>query len=413
MQSIRIVETLDPINQIKSRLRARCISQSIDPFDFQRLEEAFHRRIVPAISLPTHRLHHPVTIDQIPMFLAGVLHAAIGMHDQSCQRLAPPIRHRKGVAHRLRFHPIAERPPDDSTAAQIQNTGQVQPALVRRNVGQVCNPGLVDPPAIEATFQDIRRHRLRVCRIGGHSIWFAINRPQRLSQQALSHALMSDCRTLRVQGSNNARSAITLPSFGVNHRHPRIEHCIRQRPIARRTGAPLQIAGPRYVQLPTQPCHWVGVAMSLDPGVPHRDSFAKYAAAFFTISRSSLVLASSRRKRLFSASNSAGEPFMGVAADTTSNFPLRLRRIQFPRLDAGIPSRWAAWLMPTDSANRNASCLYSSVYLRFGAVSLAIALSVHQNIIKILMYVETGQGHPLLPLFLVAYRNVERDVHLV
>src|SRR5204863_9349785 len=56
------------------------------------------------------------------------------------------------------------------------------------------------------------------------------------------------------------------------------------------------------------------------------------------------------------------EPFMGVAADTTSNFPLRLRRIQFPRLDAGIPSRWAAWLMPTDSANRNASCLYSSVY---------------------------------------------------
>jgi len=133
--------------------------------------------------------------------------------------------------------------------------------------------------------------------------------------------------------------------------------------------------------------------MSIDPGVPHRDSFAKYAAAFFTISRSSLVLASSRRKRLFSASNSAGEPFMGVAADTAANLPLRLRRIQFPRLDAGIPSRCAAWLMPTVSANRNASCLYSSVYLRFATVSLAIAFSVHQNIIKILMYVETGQGH--------------------
>ena len=49
--------------------------------------------------------------------------------------------------------------------------------------------------------------------------------------------------------------------------------------------------------------------------------------------------------------------------------------------------------MPTVSANRNASCLYSSVYLRFGTVSLAIAFSVHQNIIKILLYVETGQGH--------------------
>src|SRR5438309_3981545 len=39
------------------------------------------------------------------------------------------------------------------------------------------------------------------------------------------------------------------------------------------------------------------------------------------------------------------------------------------------PNPCAPWLMPTDSANRNASCLYSSVYLRFGAVSLAIALS--------------------------------------
>jgi hypothetical protein len=32
------------------------------------------------------------------------------------------------------------------------------------------------------------------------------------------------------------------------------------------------------------------------------------------------------------------------------------------------------------------------VYRRFGTVSFAISFSVHQNIIKILMYVETGQG---------------------
>jgi hypothetical protein len=132
--------------------------------------------------------------------------------------------------------------------------------------------------------------------------------------------------------------------------------------------------------------------MPLNPGVSHRDSFAKYAAAFFTISRSSLALASSRRSRLFSASSSAGEPFIGVANGTAGNLPALLSRIQFPRLDAGIPSRFAAWLMPTVSANRKASSLNSCVYCRFGAVSLAISLSVHQNIIKILMYVETGQG---------------------
>src|SRR5207302_5690330 len=60
------------------------------------------------------------------------------------------------------------------------------------------------------------------------------------------------------------------------------------------------------------------------------------------------------------------------------------------------PDQGAGSAMPTDSANRNASCLYLSVYLRFGAVSLAIALSVHQNIIKILMYVESGQGQSVV-----------------
>src|SRR5436309_10263925 len=108
MQSIRIVETLDPINQIKSRLRARCISQSIDPFDFQRLEEAFHRRIVSASSLPTHRLHRSETIEQIPMFLAGVLHAR-RMGDtllKNCRRSRTTKANLRTILLRPRLEPV-------------------------------------------------------------------------------------------------------------------------------------------------------------------------------------------------------------------------------------------------------------------------------------------------------------------
>src|SRR4029453_15805662 len=170
------------------------------------------------------------------------------------------------------------------------------------------------------------------------------------------------------------------------------------RPRARRSSTPLQIAAARHLQLSAHACHLVVVAMSFDPGVSHRDSFAKYAAAFFTISRSNLALASSRRRRLFSASSSAGEPLSGPARGRSPSLPLRFNRTQFPKLHIGLPSRLAAWLMPTDSANRNASSLNSSVYCRFGTVSFAISFSVHQNIIKILMYVETGQGHPLRTL---------------
>jgi hypothetical protein len=80
--------------------------------------------------------------------------------------------------------------------------------------------------------------------------------------------------------------------------------------------------------------------MFINPGVLRRDSFAKYSSAFFTISRSNLVLASSRRKRELSASSSLAERFIGVAAPVA--------------------------LPPTDSANRTASTLNSVVYCRFG-----------------------------------------------
>jgi hypothetical protein len=73
MQPIRIVETLDPIDEIKSRLRTGRIPHSIDPLHLQRLEETLHRRIVPTISRATHRWHHAVTIDQAPMLVARVL----------------------------------------------------------------------------------------------------------------------------------------------------------------------------------------------------------------------------------------------------------------------------------------------------------------------------------------------------
>ena len=108
--------------------------------------------------------------------------------------------------------------------------------------------------------------------------------------------------------------------------------------------------------------------MLLDPGLLDRDSRAKYAAAFLTISKSSLVLASSRRRRPCSASRSDDERFTGELLQVaSSSLPARLNRIQCPQLDPGIVNRLAAGLPPIDSAKRTASTLNSVVYCRFGA----------------------------------------------
>jgi len=134
--------------------------------------------------------------------------------------------------------------------------------------------------------------------------------------------------------------------------------------------------------------------MLFNPGVPHRDSFAKYAAAFFTISRSSLTLASSRRNREFSASSSVLGRFTAIApASAPGSFPALLSLIQFHKLESGMPSRFAASPFPADSANLTASSLNSSVYCRLGSdVPLLISFSVHQQVNSVLMYVKSRQG---------------------
>ena len=44
-----IVEAFDPVNDVETHLGARWISELIDSFDLQRLEETLQRRIVPVI----------------------------------------------------------------------------------------------------------------------------------------------------------------------------------------------------------------------------------------------------------------------------------------------------------------------------------------------------------------------------
>ena len=89
------------------------------------------------------------------------------------------------------------------------------------------------------------------------------------------------------------------------------------------------------------------------------------------MSKSSFVLASSRRNRPFSASTSVTDRFTGTAAPSAAvSLPARLSLIQFHRLESGMPNRLAALLPPIDSLSLTASTLNSSVYCRFGTDSL-------------------------------------------
>lgn len=174
----------------------------------------------------------------------------------------------------------------------------------------------------------------------------------------------------------------------------RIQISIGPGSCTRRTTAPLAIACARYAKHPTQAAHTVVVALPHNPGLLHRDPFAKYAVAFRKISTSSLALASSLRSRLFSASRSVGDRRTGpLSADSIDSLPsaIRLRRNQLLHVAVGMPSRQAALCPPTESASRTASTLNSSVYCLSGTVSSIISTSMYIEINRFLLYVEPGK----------------------
>ena len=185
-----------------------------------------------------------------------------------------------------------------------------------------------------------------------------------LSIQTLSNSFMADLKPAIAQITHDPWPAITALTALVDRCHLCIQRRIGYRTFTRFPLPPLAVSGSRNLQLTAHSGHSELVAVSFDPGVFHRDSFAKYAAAFFTISKSSCVLSSSRRSREFSASTSASDLFTGFAPLEASNFPARLRLIQFLRLPSGTPNRLAASLTPTVSPKRIASTLNSFVYFR-------------------------------------------------
>jgi hypothetical protein len=143
---------------------------------------------------------------------------------------------------------------------------------------------------------------------------------QSLAQQALPDAFVTDSVTLAAKRLDDPRPAIGLATLRVKARDIDIQGGIGRRTLTTGSDAPLAIPRVWNVEQTTQTGRWILLADWLNPGVLHRDSFAKNAA-FFTISRSNLAFANSRRSRSFSASNSPA-PQLGLSSGAVFHLEL-------------------------------------------------------------------------------------------
>src|SRR5258707_9027002 len=117
-----------------------------------------------------------------------------------------------------------------------------------------------------------------------------------------------------------------------------VQRLIGSIPLARLSVAPLEKPAARYTQYVAQSCDRLPASLCCDPGVLHRDSLAKYAAAFFNISLSTFAAASSRRNRSTSASSSFADRGVADTPVDDPSLPARSSLTQLNKLDSGIPS---------------------------------------------------------------------------
>lgn len=143
MKSFTVVENLDVFKGGRLHLVMRVVTHAMQTFILETVKPALGRRAVPAVALPAHGTDHAVLFEPGLEGMAGILTAAIRMMQQS--RLWPLAKpgHRQRIGDHVSAHARLDRPAYDLSVEQVHHNGQIQPALLSPQIGQIRCPHLV------------------------------------------------------------------------------------------------------------------------------------------------------------------------------------------------------------------------------------------------------------------------------
>jgi hypothetical protein len=125
---------------------------------FQSTEEALHRRIVPAISFAAHRLDDRGGLQDVAVVAGGILATAVGMMNEPGCRTSSLDCHGERGDGEFGTQVIAHRPADHFACEQVEDHGQVKPALGGPDIRDIGQPDLIGPVGTEVLIQQVFRH---------------------------------------------------------------------------------------------------------------------------------------------------------------------------------------------------------------------------------------------------------------
>lgn len=186
----------------------------MDTFTFEAAEEVFSNSVVIGVALAGHALAESKIDQTLPVSAGSVLDAAIGVKDEALGWAAPANGHSKSGKGEIGINPVGEGIADDLFGTEIFDGGQIKPALVGRDVGDIANPGLVGSVKGKVAHEKIGRDGMRMFGVCGHPVsafthrrdaqFFhdavdALARTGKLLADQVVQAVQTESRILRVQ----------------------------------------------------------------------------------------------------------------------------------------------------------------------------------------------------------------------
>lgn len=112
----------------------------MEQLTLDRGEERLGECLVPALSGAADRKTHSQLVCQCGELPAGVLTAAIRVEDHRTGGAVLPAGGRECIGDQIGPQVISRRPADHATGGDVDDGGQVEPALLRGDVGDVAVP---------------------------------------------------------------------------------------------------------------------------------------------------------------------------------------------------------------------------------------------------------------------------------
>src|SRR6266581_274666 len=160
---------------------------------------------------------------------------------------------------------IAHRPADDLSAVQIHHGGQIEPALIGLDVGDVGEPNPVRRGGYEVALEQIRGNREVVTAVGGaYPSWPRHDGPDTVAAHQSLDATAARPAPLSPQLGMDARAAIAAIGVAVNPLDVIDKLTVGNRSRALRARTPSIIAGGRDPEHVAQDRHRVVSAAIFD-----------------------------------------------------------------------------------------------------------------------------------------------------